>query len=117
MIQDYIDEHKIYVPRRHGENNKCPALGIDNKCLIYDVRPTICRLWGTAFFLPFKNKGTRIMMACTEHYDVNIDYKGTPEYNHLLRLYVTTLNAMKPPLFLGFTYREFIQDKIKRGKL
>jgi hypothetical protein len=27
---------------------RCPVLGPDNRCTKYEVRPTICRLWGVA---------------------------------------------------------------------
>lgn len=30
----------------------CPALTADRRCAVYDVRPTICRLWGAVETLP-----------------------------------------------------------------
>lgn len=30
----------------------CPALTDDRRCAVYDVRPTICRLWGAVESLP-----------------------------------------------------------------
>jgi Fe-S-cluster containining protein len=115
MIKQYVKDNNIVLPDTHGEDNRCPALDADNKCLIYPVRPTICRLWGTALLLPFKSKGKNISIACTEYFGVNVGYEGDAEYNHYLRLYIRSLNALKRPYFLGFTYREFIQDKINRG--
>lgn len=37
---------------RAGEMIVCPALGPDNRCTVYDVRPMICRLWGATVPMP-----------------------------------------------------------------
>ena len=37
---------------RQGEVIVCPALSQDGKCTVYDVRPMICRLWGTTEGMP-----------------------------------------------------------------
>jgi Fe-S-cluster containining protein len=33
------------------EPNDCPAL-VDGRCSVYDVRPTVCRLWGAVGEMP-----------------------------------------------------------------
>lgn len=32
----------------HPAGIDCPALTVDKRCSIYDARPTLCRLWGSA---------------------------------------------------------------------
>jgi len=58
IIDEHVRRHNIEVPEysqieflantivRTTENTRCPYLK-DNECVVYKVRPTICRLFGT----------------------------------------------------------------------
>ena len=50
-ITDYVAEHP---PRLAFESNGelCPALSVMGSCMIYEVRPSICRLYGLIRALP-----------------------------------------------------------------
>jgi hypothetical protein len=40
------------IARRAPYDFWCEALGPDGRCMAYDIRPLICRLWGTVEWLP-----------------------------------------------------------------
>lgn len=89
-IKDYVKKHNIsYMAWTDEEfkhhHMKCPYL-TDNKCIIYPVRPLVCRLQGVISDLPCPyNKKTlmteqqfrNIMKEIT---DLNRDVDGMNEY-------------------------------------
>ncbi len=116
LIEQFVKKHGLHLPeKRFGD--QCIALNFENKCLIYPVRPTVCRLWGTLGRTAFTVQGVHLRMKCNKFDDVNINYQGDSEYQHLLRLYLVTLNGMKRQCLLGFTYQEFIQNKKDGGQI
>lgn len=44
----------------------CPALTADNRCSIYEARPTLCRLWGSTSGLPCMAPGCRTKYPLTD---------------------------------------------------
>lgn len=46
-LPDAIPHAQVVQLIRRGEPPRCPALGPLNNCTVYDVRPFICRAYGT----------------------------------------------------------------------
>jgi len=113
-IQEYLRGNKQTLPEK-GIDGYCSALALDNKCLIYPVRPTICRLWGTQEITEFKIKGRAIELNCKVHPEANLNFHGDSRYQHYLRLYLLALNTTKTHYMLGFTEAE-LQAYLTRKK-
>jgi len=88
------DEHDgyVYLPDRRthileGDNApNCPLLDKENRCSVYDKRPTICRLWGSTDDLPCpwgcrprkrmkEREGRHVLLMVRE-----LSGAGTPKY-------------------------------------
>lgn len=46
-----ITESGAQLPHRGGAG-QCPLLGAFGQCTVYEIRPMVCRLWGTTPDLP-----------------------------------------------------------------
>jgi len=58
-IQDWCEIHHVEYKDflRIQDDGSCPYLGPDKKCVIYPVRPFLCRLLGVSLALPCPMKG------------------------------------------------------------
>jgi len=51
IIKGYVEKNNI-LPVRHRDPISCSAFSKDNGCLIYEVRPVLCRLMGHSAKMP-----------------------------------------------------------------
>ncbi len=61
VIKAFMIEHKI-EPIFHKDGLSCPLLGEDSRCMIYEVRPAICRAFGHS-----------VKMVCPNGCNVDVD--------------------------------------------
>lgn len=51
VIPNFPSADKMMTDKNYDDDYRCPAL-VDGKCSAYDVRPTVCRIFGSAESLP-----------------------------------------------------------------
>lgn len=112
LIDEYCRENGIVLSDRHGENWRCPALSDDNRCTIYPVRPTICRLFAIVSE-GIKYNDVSMVLRCHEHEDTNIPQPTGLEWRQLVIEFFRSVNNARRPYLLGFTHAEF--EEIRRA--
>ena len=106
IIKDYVTEHNIIVINRNSvllkeDVNICPFLqkdGNSTHCLIYDVRPSICRSF-----------------SCNPKYNVDMNYNGVKAINMLLTFGGEDQFTINPPDLTLINNRiKELQKKIRK---
>ena len=104
-IKKYIKKNNISVINRNNvfleeDVNICPFLSEDNKCNIYEVRPSICRSFN-----------------CNPELDKNMDYKDVKAINMLLTFGPKdTFSVHAPDLTSINEHITELQNKIQKGR-
>ena len=104
-IKKYIKKNNISVINRNNvfleeDVNICPFLSEDNKCNIYEVRPSICRSFN-----------------CNPEFDKTMDYKGVKAINMLLTFGPKdTFSVQAPDLTSINEHIKELQNKIQKGR-
>ena len=95
MIRDYLEKNKIkrivWTIKEFKQNHmRCPYL-IDDRCIIYPVRPIACRLQGNIFELKCKSSNDHRLLSEKELNDIREEFVKLIKQTNGMNIFYSTL--------------------------
>ena len=95
LIREYLEKFKIkrviWTKEEFQKNQmKCPYL-VNNRCIIYQVRPIVCRLQGNIFELKCKSSNNCISISRKELENIREEFVNLIEQINEKNIFYSTL--------------------------
>jgi Fe-S-cluster containining protein len=99
LIRDYLEKNKIkriVWTKEEFEKNQMRCLYLINyKCIIYSVRPIVCRLQGNIFELKCKSSNASTLISENELNDIRKEFVRLIRRTNKMNIFYSTLK-LKP---------------------
>lgn len=95
MIKDYLEKNKIrrilWTLEEFQQNQMiCPYL-VNNRCIIYPVRPIVCRLQGNISELKCKLPNEQRFISENEIKNIRVEFINLIKETHRMNIFYSTL--------------------------